>query len=520
MSPTPPRSIPVSDLVDMVQDLRKNLTRQEQLLEQLSASLQQCQTVIHTEAQSQTIPGWLPEEKNAKVMDLLPELDIHKVERSIGSPDVLARIKQTLIGRAYQKFFKQIPFVRKAVFLLWRKLYPIYSNHIAIHVSSQTIRRWLPLVKLSDFVKISNHPTIKVFDASTVRTPAPNAVPDRDATCLLSPHDQYIFPPVYVAEIDDALVHGGTNLVFTRDAAICHDQYNFERDYTSEELHGRHVIDINKKRMRLLQSDTEPEKIPIAATFIDACAANYAHWLTEVLPRIATFCSVEHFSHVPIIINEGLHRNIMESLAVIVGAGRKIITLPVGRGINIDKLYITSVTGYVPFERRNVKLLDHSHGLFCPFAFDLVRDRIGLLSDQSWLQGLPKRLYLRRTSGSRKVANVVELEGLLAKNGYVAIEPEKLSFLEQVALFSSAESIIGSSGAALSNLIFSSANVRIDILIGKSEHTSFWYWQNISCATGKTVRYVLGEVTESNAGIHSDFRVDVKDVSKGLGLGV
>jgi capsular polysaccharide biosynthesis protein len=402
--------------------------------------------------------------------------------------------------------------MRKLVNAMWSNFYPTYVQISAILYSS-VANRWRRMVKMSDYVNASNISSIKVFDVERVDTPQPIVIQPEDQAYLQSPHSYYEFPPIYVAQLSDAQVYGKTNLVFVQDTVICHDLYDFISDYTSEELHGHHIIDPKKKRMRLLRHDAAPEYIPTAATFLDACASNYAHWLTEVLPRITIFCSIEQYADVPIIVDHDLHPNIMESLALVVGNDREIIALPVGRAINVGILHITSATGYVPFERRNKKLAGHSHGLFSPLAFDQLHKRLLLFCDKPVRKEWPQKIYLRRNSIGRNVANDIEVEQLLADNGYVIVEPEKLTFLQQFALFSSADEIVGASGAALANLIFAGSNARLHILIGRYKHTCFWYWQNIACASGNIIRYILGDIADEHSGIHADFSIDSQSIN-------
>lgn len=46
-----------------------------------------------------------------------------------------------------------------------------------------------------------------------------------------------------------------------------------------------------------------------------------------------------------------------------------------------------------------------------------------------------RRLYLRRNSQFRPIRNAGEVEALLSELGFQVVEPEKLSFAEQVKLF-------------------------------------------------------------------------------------
>ena len=503
-----PPEITASNVLDVVRVLRENSLRHEQLLDQLMACLQQTESPRL---------GWLPHVDSTTVTEPLLTRKIRRVEQHIGSQDILAHLKGTWIGHFYVNHLKQISLVRWLIIWIWRTLYPFYVNHMAAHFAGKTAKRWSSLIKLDDYVKTRSVPTIKVLDAVRVETPVPQVFPAVDQEYLSSPHDHYDFPPIYVAEISNAMVYGGTNLVFTQDAVICHDLYDFERDYTSEELHGRHLIDAKKKRMRLLRHDVAPEQIPVAAVFVDACAPNYAHWLTEVLPRIAAFCAEKQFASIPIIVNDGLHHNIMESLYLITGPEREIITLPVGREIQVDVLYLTSVAGYVPFERRNNKLSGHSHGAFSPYAFGELRNQAALFAEKLPKQEWPEKIYLRRNSGARKLTNAAELERLLVAKNYVIVEPEKLTFIEQAQLFSRTKVIVGSSGAAFANILFAPSNVKIFIIISKYQNTSYWYWQNVACASGKVLNYIFGEVDGRGGGIHSGFKIDIEGVIQELG---
>ena len=431
--------------------------------------------------------------------------------------DIVARLNATVVGRFYASHLKQYPFVRGVVIWLWRNAYPIYVNHISIILKSRKAKRWHSLIKLGDFTKSRGLTTTQLVNAVVVETPIPKVFPESDQGYLVSPHDRYNAPPAYVATINNGMIYGGSNLILTQDGVICHDLYDFERDYTSEELHGRTLIDPKSKRIRWLLHDEAPEQIPVAASFVDACAANYAHWMTEVLPRIALFCAEERFYGVPIVINDGLHKNIMESLFLVVGAEREIISLPIGRALAVDELYLTSVTGYVPFERRKSKLSVHSHGLFSPRAFELLRKNMDAFGEKDKGQSWPEKIFLRRNSGARRVTNGADLEELLIGKGYAIVEPERLTFFQQAQLFGQAKIIISSSGAALANILFAESNAKILILIAKHPDTNYWYWQNISCASGKKVSYVFGEMAGGFDGIHADFTVDVGCVLSAIG---
>lgn len=426
-------------------------------------------------------------------------------------PDEFIKIKKSWVGYLYNSYFRRIDAIQFLVGWTISTIRTVLVNIKLLKNRHQKRRR--SLVKLRDCVQKLSLTTLEVFDPVMVVTPPPNVIPSKSKVFLVAPHKHYLFPSVYIAQIENPIVYGGSNLVFSKDVVICHDLYDFVSDYTSEELHRYHLINPKKMWLRLLRcSDLMPEKIAIAASFVDACAPNYAHWMTEILPRIASFCSVEKFRNIPLIIDDNLHPNIMESLALIVGPNREVFVLAAGSSVSVDRLFVTSVAGYTPFDRRKKINKNHSHGLFHPSALSLISERLFSISESLSAQSYPKKIYLRRASNYRKLVNEIEVEEILEKNGYSIIQPEKFTFLQQVLIFKNAEKIIGPSGSAWGNLIFASPAAKCHILIGRNELVNYWYWQNIACSTGKVVNYILGELVSSKNGVHGDYKVDLRDL--------
>lgn len=494
---------------NIIRELREDVARREQLLGKIIALLQRTAEV------SEAVPVWMPPRGGDDALDPIHTAPkVRQVESVQTKPqDIVTRLRNTWPGRIYIGYLKRYALVRWIAFWLWRNGYPFYVNHLSTRLFNRKVKRRRPLTKLSDFALRKKMPTYKLADSAVVETPAPTVFPVRDQDYLASAHDQYRFPEIFVAAIKNAMTYGGTNLILADGEVICHDLYDFERDYTSEELHGRTLIDPKSSRIRWLLHDETPESIPAAATFVDACAPNYAHWMTEVLPRIAMFCAEQRFNGIPIVVNDGLHKNIMESLLLVAGVEREIITLPIGRALAVDELYLTSVAGYVPFGWRTSKLPDHSHGMFSPRGFELLRNNMNAFLEKAEGQGWPEKIFLRRNSGPRKATNAAEIEKLMVSRGYVIVEPEKSTFLQQVQLFNNAKIILAPTGAALSNAIFCRPGTQVSVLMAKHENMIYRYWCNMLIPMRINVGYVLGNIVEDHSlGIHADFVVNIADV--------
>ncbi|MBI6621839.1 glycosyltransferase family 61 protein [Pseudomonas corrugata] len=491
-------------------ELKKRLVSLEEKVEKHQEQLRSLSILLNAQGRIFEVSNWTPtpsvtEEKTETVGATFQRVEFNAEK----SHNKVERLRNTPVGQFYLKYLKKNTLIRWVVLWLWRNGYPIYANAHA-HLSGNNKHRWRELTSHKCYVAERNLRSRVLIPEDRVETPAPRVFPTEERKYLISPHASYVYPEIYVFSASNAIAHGGSNFVLIEDKILHHDLYDFARDYTSEELHGRLVFDRTLSKGRWLSHDTGPEVIPVAASFLDSCAPNYAHWMTEVLPRVATFCAIDDYSDIPILINDGLHRNLMESLRVITGYDRKIIVLPTGKAAVVAKLYITSVAGYVPFERRNALLDGHSHGMFSPSAFDLLKlstESQAVQSEGNW----PEKIILRRRTGARLVSNFAELELALVPKGFKVVETERLTFIEQFLLFSRAKIIIGSSGAALANLMFAPKDAKIFILISKFPDTSYWYWQNIACSSGKQISYVLGEADSTGKGIHADFSIDLKN---------
>lgn len=428
---------------------------------------------------------------------------IRTIWASSGDADIVTRMRNAPLGQLYRNRLKQYKVVRGIARWVWWNLFPLYVR------ASVWMKKKYRLTALSDYVKSGEMPICRLVDAEVVATTQPKVFPAADRSCVVALSGQYRFPEIFVATIKNGTAMGGTNLVLVEGQVICHDLLDCEHDATAEELHGRALISPKAKRVRLVLRDKQPKSIPVAATFVDACASNYAHWMTEVLPRVALFCAEDRFKHVPIVVNDGLHPNIMESLSLVAGTDREVITLPVGKALAINELYLTSVAGYVPFERRVRKDAHHSHGMFSPRAFRLVRERLATVVQGGENEHLPEKIFLRRNSGVRKITNAIEIERLLVDRGYVIVEPENLTFSQQVRYFAHAKVIVGATGAGFANAIFCRSGTHVAILISKCKDLAYKYWVNMLSPIGVNFSYVLGDIVENHAyGVHGDFEIN------------
>jgi capsular polysaccharide biosynthesis protein len=259
--------------------------------------------------------------------------------------------------------------------------------------------------------------------------------------------------------------------------------------------------------------------LPEAAVFTDGISLNYAHWITEVLPRIAAFVRDGAHARVPLIIDTDLHANIMRSVALVAGPDAVVYRLAPDQLVRVGVLHSVSPTGYVPFKLRPQSLDTVCHGLFGPQALRRAVSQLRRGIGSRPADKARPKLLVRRNSTSRHMVNEAEIEEALVARGFVVVDPERLTLEEQAAVYSGAGMIVGATGAAIANLVFCPPDCPTVVMMPKFRHTAYWYWRRMAAAAGAgPVVHVSGDQIDPTEDPYDplaaqvDFAVELKDV--------
>lgn len=375
----------------------------------------------------------------------------------------------------------------------------------------------LQLTSHTDALKQCGRLIATLTPESTIPEATSLACIGRTLTQVDRPKDLPHFPPTKVIRFENALAYGHSSLIqLPPGRLIHHDLFTPATHMISEEDHRRLRIDVADLTCQIIASPLLTRTLPQAALFTDSLASNYAHWLTEVLPRIALYARDECSKGFPLIVDAGLHPNIYESLSIVIGSERTFFKLPVNRRVLVQQLDVVTPAGYVPYSARAPKRQGHSHGIFSAEALWAVRDACKHLMSPA-RSSAGKRIYVRRNAGVRKLVNDQQISNILAAAGFIVIAPEELSFSEQVRLFSQAELVIGATGAAMANLIFCPPRSKVHVLMAQHEDMPYWYWQRLADCINIELTYGLGEICAAHdRGFHADFTVDIRHIEEVL----
>ena len=242
---------------------------------------------------------------------------------------------------------------------------------------------------------------------------------------------------------------------------------------------------------------------------------NYYHFFYAVMGRILRTYDIP--TDVPLLVDEscGFVSTYRQILELCNKQHRRIIYLKNKVKYNVKELYyISSPLIIVPNVMSGV-VYKPEYALYDVDAVRALRKELLPYKDHS--RKYPKRIFISRKNASdRRKFNENECILFLKQYGFEVVYPETMSFVEQMALFSSAETIVAGSGAAFTNLLFCPKGCNIIIIIGYHFHLSFW--QTLSCINELNLYEIndpkKGFLTKKNKpyDLHSDFVIDIKEL--------
>ena len=206
------------------------------------------------------------------------------------------------------------------------------------------------------------------------------------------------------------------------------------------------VYEVFKRRICTLQ--LQSDEIAVGLSLSD----NYWHMLIDNLSRlVATSNALAlHYPQLkPIVVVCSLPNSVQQSALDILEL--KIVCVPPKQITHIQQFALYSRTWISP---QNVLRMKR---VFQPAA---AKIRVA------------KRPYIYISRSTRGLSNQDLLEAWLAKRGFETVRLENLSFIEQIALFSTAKVIVGCHGAGMANIIWAPQGARVIELASKT------YWNS------------------------------------------
>jgi hypothetical protein len=243
---------------------------------------------------------------------------------------------------------------------------------------------------------------------------------------------------------------------------------------------------------------------------------NYYHWMLEILPKIQYFLESNIVNNCfKILVSEKVKN--VENYNVILkkafeNVNVDIIYICEKKHYKVSELYYISSPNNVLFNCRD----DSFNYLYSFFRSESIHyiETLGnsLLESEDDLYNplkcfYPNKIFLARKSNSLRGYNQNEVICLLNKFGFIAVYMEELTLVEQISHFKSAKMIVGPSGAAWTNLIFTNPKARAISWL-PDNLSGFSVFSSIAGIKGVNMKFFI---TDSNGSkdYQGDYKVDL-----------
>ncbi len=202
--------------------------------------------------------------------------------------------------------------------------------------------------------------------------------------------------------------------------------------------------------------------------------ANYYHFLLDVLPRWGIF-------------QETMPDRVPDALYVPATAGyqRQLLTMA-----GLDHLPVVPPSKHAAVQAR--RLLVPSNPNPDLVAPTWVHEWVRRTLPAHPAADAPRRIYVTRGDkpNTRRLVREAETLPLLEKEGFVRVDPGRLTVQEQIDLFAGAEVVVAPHGAGLANLVFCSPGVKVLELFAPN-YVNPCYWALTDGIEGSTYRYLV-----------------------------
>lgn len=303
-------------------------------------------------------------------------------------------------------------------------------------------------------------------------------------------------PERFVLDLDEGTVIGPHVAVVTRGGLLDFEtsHYNGLKDWRE------HPLFWNPRRV-------EPERFDGTLLTVAArlTSNNYYHFLMDALPRLG-LCADALPDVAPDAYLVNRRARFHRELIGLLGLDRLPLIEPRRSfAVRADRLLVPS--------------LPNVSTVASPETTDWLREN---LPARSW-RDKPERIYVTRgqTRNTRRVEREDEIFARLARRGFVKIDPGALSVQDQIDHFAAARVVVSPHGAALTNLNFCRAGVRVLELFAPG-YLNPGYWSITGNIPGSRYRYLVAERPVStgagspNSGVMHDIHVAPEAVDAAL----
>ena len=307
--------------------------------------------------------------------------------------------------------------------------------------------------------------------------------------CLYYKAEYFDRSEIFVCDVVPAYIHIGLGTICTQDFRAIVDSGMQYRVTIARWRLG--YFD----RLKLLWA----EHLPITAVYIFSLSAeNFWHFLYDCIPRIYSAILARSNQKLTVLVPDSLPDSFRELLDCVLPNNFQTIYIPKGSWVKVDRLVMPSYVSRC------------ENGFLPSQYYEYIRSCVFKKYDLTPLENPTERIYISRANAKhRRILNEDQIIQYLANYGFKPVVLEKMSFRQQVELFTKAEIIVAPHGAGLATTLFS-GKIKILVLYPESCPTPFFFTQ--FKGLGQEHYFIVHDQFDENA----DFEVDLSELKRVL----
>ncbi|WP_022756270.1 glycosyltransferase family 61 protein [Butyrivibrio fibrisolvens] len=255
--------------------------------------------------------------------------------------------------------------------------------------------------------------------------------------------------PIYIAELQNVIVHGASGLVISDEYALTDISAN---DVENRVQYKCGSIKRGTKKYFYAEVSNKIEELDEAINLCGLAAFNYYHLTIEILSRYEYVKKYIGDRAIPVLLDEDARRypQYKELIQMVLKDAKVIYVKPFQR-IRCKKLIHPSMNTWMPMNVRKKNDFRISDNLVANSAITNIQQA----AEEYRLPKSDRKVFIsRKQANFSRIVNEAEVIQLFKDNGYEIVCTEDLTYRQQVELFSSATCVVGASGAALTNVVY------------------------------------------------------------------
>lgn len=371
-------------------------------------------------------------------------------------------------------------------------------------------KRLLALIPLTPYELINHRFYAESHHSSTITTLIENRIGYTSNLIFGMESDNFSLmpielPDIYLAAHTNVRIQGNSNVVIdiVDNLAINDFGYNMSNRY--ENIDG--IIYRQKGNLSILKYDGKHcDRIKESGIMITGnFCQNYYHQMYEILIKFMILDKAQIPDDIPLIVDEIIFniKSFKELFDRLNRTNRQIEVIGAKEIVEFGKLYCFSSVNIIP---PSIKSINDTLATDIVFDITIIKKMREYLLEVISDRHFPKKIFISRKNSINRQYNEDEVISLVKENGFSVVAPEEYNLFEQIALFNSANCIIGATGAAFTNILFCHEGCKIICI--QSRRVNISAFTTIAYSLGLDMKYCLGKPYSSE--LHSSFQVDLE----------